>query len=175
MEIRARSKFDRKTITALAHLTFSGKNDPKKRLSLWVMILSGLALVILLESLLLQSTTLLKLLFLLALILFLEFFLYAGLPRIQYKMLARLQEAEHEFLFTDTALKAKTTAKDYSGESVLEYSLFTKVYETSDYFFLFQTANQVLIVDRSTLEGGNAGEIREKLASYVKKYIVCNY
>ncbi len=58
----------------------------------------------------------------------------------------------------------------------MEYSLFTKVYETSDYFFLYQTNNQVFLVDKSTVEGGSVDDIRNKLSSFVKdKYYICKY
>jgi hypothetical protein len=41
---------------------------------------------------------------------------------------------------------------------------------------IYQTNNQVFIVDKSTVEGGTAEEIRNKLCTFVKdKYIICKY
>ena len=41
---------------------------------------------------------------------------------------------------------------------------------------MFQTKNQVLLVDKNTIEGGTVEDIRNKLTTYVKdKYIICKY
>ena len=64
----------------------------------------------------------------------------------------------------------------FSGESRVEYPVFVKVFETSRYFFLFQTKNQVYPVDKSSLESGCADEIRNKLKEFVKnQYKICKY
>ena len=66
--------------------------------------------------------------------------------------------------------------EEYKGETEIEYTMLERVYETSKYFFLFQTKNQVLIVDKTTVEGGRAEEIRDSLTAKMKdKYIICRY
>ena len=87
-----------------------------------------------------------------------------------------MKDAENEYIFCDNVLKTFTKSQEYNGEAKFEYSLFVKVYETSKYFFMYQTNNQVLIVDKSTIEGGTVEEIRNKLSAFVKdKYILCKY
>lgn len=87
-----------------------------------------------------------------------------------------MKDAENEYIFCDNSLKTFTKSETYNGEAEIEYSIFVKVYETSDYFFLYQNNNQVFLVDKSTIEGGRIDDIRNKLSSFVKdKYIVCKY
>ena len=48
--------------------------------------------------------------------------------------------------------------------------------ETGKYFFLFRNKRQIFAADKSTLEGGTAAEIREKLQPVLgKKYVICKY
>lgn len=87
-----------------------------------------------------------------------------------------MKETENEYVFCDDVLRTFTKSQEYNGEAVIECSLFVKVYETSKYFFMYQTNNQVSIVDKSTIEGGTVEEIRNKLSAFVKdKYILCKY
>ena len=73
-------------------------------------------------------------------------------------------------------MKVFTKSEEYNGEAEIEYSVFIKIYETSKYFFLYQTNNQVFLVDKSTIEGGSVEGIRNKLSSFVKdKYFICKY
>ena len=101
---------------------------------------------------------------------------YMFLHKIQYNAMAKLKDAENEYLFCDNILKIYTRSADYNAEAEVEYSFFVKVYETSKHLFLYQTKNQVFIVDKSTIEGGTAEDIRNKLFGFLKnKYIVCKY
>ena len=110
------------------------------------------------------------------LVILIDFFMYFGLPKIQYKALAKMKDAENEYVFCDNVLKTFTKSQEYNGEAEIEYSLFVKVYETTRYLFLYQTNNQVFIVDKNTIEGGTVEEIRNKLSAFVKdKYILCKY
>ena len=87
-----------------------------------------------------------------------------------------MKETENEYVFCDDVLRAYTKSQEYNGEAVIEYSLFDKVYETSKYFFLYQTNSQVFIVDKNTIEGGTAEQIRSRLSAVEGiKYTFCNY
>lgn len=98
------------------------------------------------------------------------------IPGVQYKALEKMKNIENIYVFSDNVMKIYTKSQVYNSESELEYSLFVKVYETSKYFFLYQTQNQTLIVDKSTIEDGTVDDIRNKLLCYVKnKYIICKY
>ena len=87
-----------------------------------------------------------------------------------------MKDIENEYIFCNEELKAYTKSVEYNGEVAIGYSFFVKVYETTRYLFLYQTNNQVVIVDKNTIEGGTAQDIRSKLTTYVKdKYIICKF
>ena len=111
-----------------------------------------------------------------AIILFLlECYLYFLLPKIRYKALAKMKDAENEYIFCDNVLKTFTKSQEYNGEAEIEYSLFVKVYETTKYLFLYQTNNQVFIVDKNTVEGGTIEEIRNELKNKYKMIMIDEY
>ena len=177
VEIRAKCKFGFESISALTHLTMFKKANPKNRMIFWSVAFAVLFAIIILEIIAFgMDLILLVLLGVEILWLMMMCFWYFIIPRIQYKALAKMKDAENEYVFCDNVLKTFTKSQEYNGEAEIEYSLFVKVYETSKYFFMYQTNNQVLIVDKSTIEGGTVEEIRNKLSAFVKdKYILCKY
>ena len=87
-----------------------------------------------------------------------------------------MKDTEVKYVFGDNSLKVFTANLEYTSESKMEYSLFVRVYETTKYIFVYKTNNQVHIIDKSTIEGGTAEDIRNKLTPYVKdKYVICKY
>ena len=176
MEIKAKCKFDFDSIRALTHLSLFKKANPKKRFLTWSIISAILTVVIIFEIIVFSDAMLIELLCVAGVLFLLECYLYFLLPKIRYKALAKMKDAENEYIFCDNVLKTFTKSQEYNGEAEIEYSLFEKVYETTNYLFLYQTNNQVFIVDKSTIEGGTVEEIRNKLSAFVKnKYIVCKY
>jgi hypothetical protein len=106
----------------------------------------------------------------------LAYFLYYIIPKLQYKALSGLKNIENEYSFSSNSLKVISENEEYKGESEIEYTMLERVYETSKYFFLFQTKNQVLIVDKTTVEEGKGEQIRSGLINVLKdKYIICKY
>ena len=176
MEIKAKCKFDFESTRALTHLSLFKKANPKKRFLTWTIISAILAVIIILEMIIFSDAMLIELLCVAIILFLLECYLYFLLPKIRYKALAKMKDAENEYVFCDNVLKTFTKHQEYNGEAEIEYSLFVKIYETTKYLFLYQTNNQVFIVDKSTIEGGIIEEIRNKLSSFVKdKYIICKY
>lgn len=177
MEIKAKCRFDRESLRAVAHLSSFKKRNPKTCLAVMLIWAAIIMAIILLEIAFFgMDGTLVLLAVVDFLVIGLELFLYFGLPVVQFNSLKRLKYLENEYLFTDHSLKSYAKSESYFGESEIEYSALVKAYETTKYFFLFQTARQVLVVDKATLEGGSPKEIREKLQSYLgKKYVLCNY
>jgi len=177
MEIKAKCKFDMESTKALIHLTMFKKADPQKRMILWSVTYLILFAIIILELIAFGSeTTLLILLGVEVIWLLLMYHWYFMIPKIRYKALANLKDAENEYIFSDSKLKVSTNADEYNGSAEIEYSFFAKAFETSKFFFLYQTNNQVFVVDKATIEGGTAEIIRNKLKIYIKdKYIVCKY
>lgn len=177
MEIRAKCKFDFDSIKSLTHLSSYKKSNPKKTVRSRAILCFVLLLVIVAELIVFEFDFVPIILIVVdLLVIAVNTFMYFGLPRIQYKALAKMKDAENDYLFCDDVLKAFTKSEEYNGEAEMEYSLFVKVYETSKYFFLYQTNNQVFLVDKSTIEGGSVDDIRNKLSSFVKdKYFICKY
>lgn len=177
MEIRAKCKFDLDAIKALTHVSFYRKSEPKKAIRLRVTYCLVLLLVNIAELIVFGFDSVLIILLVgVLLVIALFVFMYFGSPRIRYASLANMKDAENAYLFGDDILKVFTKSEEYNGEAEMEYSLFVKVYETSDYFFLYQANNQVFLVDKSTVEGGSVDDIRNKLSSFVKdKYYICKY
>lgn len=176
MEIKAKCKFDFDSIRALTHLSLFKKANPKKRFLTWSIISAILAVVIILEMIVFSNSMLIELLCVAGVLFLLECYLYLLLPKIRYNALAKMKDAQNEYVFCDNVLKTFTKSNEYNGEAEIEYSLFVKVYETTKYLFLYQTNNQVFIVDKNTVEGGTIEEIRNKLSAFVKdKYILCKY
>ena len=177
MEIRAKSTYDYDTVRALTHLTMFKKADPKKRMIFWTVTYAVLLAIIVWEIALfgLDRQLLIMLLVWVAISLLAGFF-YFLLPKLHYKALAKMQKTENTFVFDDEGIAVSSIGAAYSGEARLQYALISKAYETSKYFFIFQTMNQVFIVDKSTILNGTAKEIRDKLTSFLgKKYRICNY
>ncbi len=175
MEITAKCKFDFETIKALTHLAVFKKSNPKKQFIL-ITILDTIAIVLSLLEIILFSApfgwifpcTIFMLLFI--------NYIYFLLPKVRYKALAKMKTAENEYIFYDNSFKIFAKNEVYNGEADIEYSLLVCAYETSKYFFLYQTNNQAFIVDKSTLVGGTAEEIKSKLSYFLKnKYFVCRY
>lgn len=153
------------------------KADPKKRLTFWSVAFLILFIIIVFEIFAFgMDAVLFVLLGVEILGLLLIYFWYFIIPKIQYKSLAKMQNIENDYIFYDNVLKTFTKSQEYNGEAEIEYSLFVKVYETTKYLFLYQTHNQVFIVDKNTIEGGTVEEVRNRLSAFLKdKYILCKY
>ncbi|MBE7057031.1 MAG: YcxB family protein [Ruminococcaceae bacterium] len=176
MEIKAKCKFDFESIRALTHLSLFKKANPKKRFLIWSIISTIVVVVIILEMIVFSDAMLIALLCVAVVLFLLECYLYFLLPKIKYKALAKMKDAENQYIFCDNVLKAFTKSQEYSGEAEIEYSLFVRAYETTKYLFLYQTNNQAFIIDKNTIEGGIFEDIRKKLSAYVKdKYVICKY
>ena len=177
MEIRAKCRFDKETIKALAHVSVYKKSNPKKTVLVRTILYFSLIVLCLAEMFVFEFNDLPVLLIIIAiLMIFLDSFFYFCLPRIQYKSLAKMKEAENNYVFHNNEIKVFTASAEYNGEAKIEYSLFVKVYETSRYFFLYQTNNQVFVVNKSTVENGSVHDIRAVLSGAIKgKYVICKY
>lgn len=177
MEIRAKSRFDYDSVKALTHLWMFKRADPKKRMVFWTIADLVLLAVILLEIILFGSDIVLFVLMgAVAAMYLLECYMYFLLPKIKYNSLAKMKDVENEYVFREEKIDAYTKSEAYSGQAEIKYALLVKVMETSKYLFLYQNNTQVFIVDKSTIVGGTAEEIRNKLSSVTgNRYIICKY
>ena len=177
MEIRAKSKYDFETVKALSHLLFYKKNNPKKSLISTVVLFSIFSVIIIVEIIVFKAYLLLVIALVLnAIFILCNFLIYYIFPKYQYKLLGKMQGVVNEYIFGDSKLKVYSKGEQYNAETEVEYSLFVNVYETSKYFFLYQTQNQVYVIDKYTIEGGSAEDIKSKIIPFLRdKYIVCKY
>jgi hypothetical protein len=177
MEIKAKGKLDLELCKALMHLVMFKKADPKKRMRVWAVVYGIILALVVFDFIAFGvDTFIIVMLGVVVFTVLLMCYLYFIVPKIKYKSLAKMKDAENEYVFCDDELRVLTRGEEYSGESVLKYSVFVKAYETSRYFFLFQPQNQVFAVDKSTIENGTQKDIRDKLTSSIAgKYIVCKY
>ncbi len=175
MNIQAHCRLDRQAIKALTYVSIYKKHSPKKRFSIRL-ILVGIFTFITVVGFILQISSAFTLMFATLFLLLVCCLVHFQLPKAQYKALANMRDALNCYVFEDESLKVSTNTEQYRGDSEVRYSLLTKVYETDTHFFLFHTANQVFVVDKSTIEGGTADDIRHKLLDTMSgKYIRCRY
>lgn len=177
MEIKAGCRYDLDTMKAFIHVSMFRGKDPAKRLCFHTVVYGLLLAVIILECILLGPD---PMLYLLAgcglLVLFLLYFGYYVAPKRSYRSMSGLKDAENAYVFYADKMSVESKGEAYSGNSEIAYPVLVKVYETSAYFFVYQTKNQAFIVDKRTIVNGTAEEIRARLMSHVgKKYHICKY
>lgn len=177
MEVHASCKMDLDAIKALIRLEMFKKADPRKRMIFWS-IVYGVLLTVCIVNWILFGFNTSNFAYVLVAILapLLVFYMYFIVPKIRYKAMQGMRQSENKYVFLDDMLKISTAGQEYNGTAEVGYTLLVRAYETSHYFFLFETKNQVFLVDKSTLTGGTAEEIRSKLTSVLRsKYILCRY
>lgn len=177
MEIKATCRYDLASIRALTHLVLFRRKKPARALILRTVFFAVLeAVIIWAMSVFGPEREIILMAVILIVWYLLILCLYFLAPKTRYNAMANLKDAENEYVFGDEAVTVISKSASYNGEARLEYPLFVKAYETSDYLFLYQTKNQAYIVDKSTITGGTVEELREKLTLYLKKkYIRCRY
>ncbi len=177
MEIKAKCTYDYKTCKAMAHAYTYKKQKPVKAMLLHIFFAFILGAA---DIYLIQSTdgdiSVYIILGLCLLMVALEFVMYFLMPRLQYNSMSKMKDISNDYIFRDDYFFASAGSEEYKGALTVKYSLLEKVMETGEYFILFQNKRQAYLVEKSTLEGGTAEDIREKLQPVLrKKYIICKY
>ncbi len=177
MEIHASCRLDLNAIKSLIRNGMYRKANPKKRMIATSVFFAVLIAILLCQIVLWDAWSPFGLYaFLLILAYMLLLYCYFLVPHINYRSMAKMKQAENLYIFTDDVLKVTTASQEHYGSAEIKYSAFFKVRETSKYFFLYQTKRQAFVVDKSTLTGGTAEDIRRKLAPVLgKKYTLCRY
>jgi len=177
MEIRASGQLNLNNVKALSRFAMFKKADPKKRMVMWTVIYGLILAVVIAQMVLLGvNSSLLFIVGVAVFVLLFEYYLYFLAPKIKYNGMGKLKDAVNTYVFADESMQVSTVTADISGESKILYTALARCYETSKHLFLYQTNNQVFLVDKSTLEDGTAEELRAKLIGFLeKKYIVCKY
>lgn len=177
MEIKARSVYDLETMTAFSHYMIYKKREPKKFFTVSVAFTAGVAMAAAIEMVVFGfDFAMMMAIVLLAVLGGLSAFMYFALPKLQYRSLAKMRDAENDFVFGDTEITVKTVGDGIEGESRLCYDNVFKAAETSRYFFIYQSKVHLLVVDKSTAEDGGAEAISEKLKKTLgDRYVRCKY
>ncbi len=177
MHMTASSVYDRETIRALTRFLMFRKYEPKKRLTMWTVIYAALIAVLILEMVLWGYSPWQLILVLACIaVMLLELYLFFRLPELRYKRMGKLAGIRNEYVFTDTHMDVTSSGEGYTGAATAQYELLRRVYETDACLYLYVDGNRCYIVDKSTLQGGTAEELRALLVRFVgRKYIRCNY
>ncbi|MBQ3005583.1 MAG: YcxB family protein [Clostridia bacterium] len=188
MRIRASVQHNFETSKALAYITAFKKYNPKKRFIFLTVLRLVLLLVVVFELAILlyfESAYGIVYNFKWFMILFIiislwliasGFWVYYFFPKIQYNSMLKMKNFRDEYFFSDEAFIDTVSNEEYNERTEIRYSMLFKVYETSQYFFIFRNKIEAYVVDKSTIEGGTAEDIRNKLSEVLKdKYYICNY
>ncbi len=188
MQIKASVQHSFETAKALAYIVAFKKYNPKKRFILLTVLRLVLLIVGVFELSLLwyleaadgTVSVFTWLLLCLVVFVFISFvsllWTYYCLPKIQYNSMVKMKNFRDEYFFSDETLTDIVTDEEYNEKTEIRYSMLFMVYETSKYFFIFRNKTQAYLVDKSTIEGGSAEDIRNKLSGILKdKYIICKY
>lgn len=177
MEIHAYCEYNLKSFKALNGLMLFGKENPAKRMLMWGIIYGILLVAVILNLFWLgPDSTMLLLLCLLVVIQLYMCSCYFLRPIRQYKSMANLRGAVNHYCFRQDSLEVTSSNSSYNGQSELQYSGIFRCMETDAYFFLFLSKRQVYAVDKATITGGTAEDIRNRLSACLgRKYIRCKY
>lgn len=176
MEIKAKCKYDYETCKAVSRIDAYRKSNPKKV----VIFRTVLCVVLLLLNFVVVNFCEMPIgygvMVAVVIVLVIDMFMYFAMPKIQYNSMSKMKNVENNYVFYDDEFTATSVSEHLSAKDVLKYSIIVKVYETEKYFFIYISKRQLFTVDKSTLEGGTAEDLREKLSSVLgKKYIRCKY
>ncbi len=105
---------------------------------------------------------------LLLLVAFFWFYTFYLLPRINYKQNVRkFGEIKQDYIFTDKKLIATTDSCGTKGTAETEYASLIKIVETNEYWYIYLTKAQAMIVDKSTVDGGTVEDLRALLVKNI--------
>ena len=176
MQIKASCSYSQDAVRAFVLSNAFGKRDPKKQFYGFMIGLAALLAVCLFEIMVFgwEFFSLLLLVCIL-LISLLYSYIYFLLPVVQFRAMGKLQNTRNTYLFSDESIAVSSENPELTGASEIRYTLIAKTVETSRYFFLYQNRRQAFLVDKATIEGGTAEQIREKMISAGGKYRLCRY
>ena len=176
MEIKAKCKFNYDTCKAISRIDAYRKSDPKKTVILravFCIVLTVLNFAVAASGdIYIGYTIAITATF----VLLIDMFMYFGMPKIQYNSMSKMKNIGNDYVFCDEEFTVSSVSEEFSGQNVTKYTILVKAYETEKFFFMYINKRQLFVVDKATLEGGTAEDLREKLSSVLgKKYIICKY
>lgn len=93
-------------------------------------------------------------------------FTYFCMPKIQYKNDKINKDAENTFLFKQE-IEIISKNNYQTTMSTQNYNAIWRIYENKNYIYMFLDPNKAEIVDKSTIEGGTAEDLRMLLISKI--------
>lgn len=176
MEIKAKCKYDYETCKAVSRIDAYRKSNPKKVVVFRAVLCVALLLLNFAVVKFCEMPTGYGVTVAVVIVLVIDMFVYFAMPKIQYNSMSKMKDVENNYVFYDDEFTAVSVSEHLNAKDALKYSIMIKAYETEKYFFIYISKRQLFTVDKSTLEGGTAEDLRDKLFSVLgKKYIRCKY
>ena len=177
MEIHASSRYDLKTVASLCRMFRVKKTTPVLHLVLMLIAYGFVAGVCIALGFGRGFDSFIAVLLTVCAVgLCLELVIFFIFPRIQYRNMADLRDAENRFVFRETDFVVTTDGASQKAEAHISYPALVRVVETKAYLYLFQTKNQTFIVDRATLSDEDMSELRRCMAHVLgKRYSIYRY
>ncbi len=167
MEIQAKATYDKATLRKFA---FADLKKMKAANLILIIIVSLGLLFSLLDMLLLDGSPIMFFV-LLAVTGSYFIYLYLLIPYLATRQLKTASPVKNEYVFTETKFTAASSSAGFSGTSEIEYSMLFKTVESKEFFYLYVSKNQAMIVDKGTVTESEAETIRQTIMFVLgKKY-----
>lgn len=161
--IKAKCTLDYNAIKAFTSANIYGKHSPKLVFCLRDLLTVILTLLLFLGMPSGMDSALLCALVCCAAIIILNCFFYFLLPWFQYQALGTRKGTKFEYVFGEELFTVTGKGKLHAEKAVLTYPMITKAAGTPEYLFLYFNKKRVFMVDKSTITGGTADSILERL------------
>ena len=178
MEIKASCVNDKKAITALANIQLYKRWNPRKIFTLAVVhsgvIIAGLWALVAFSKF---DKELFWPAVVFAVIYALIMLLFKIAPSTSYRNNRGRSDIVNQYTFTDFGMVVGSKGEGQASNTQIEYANIKKVYETSEYLFVYINKIAAFIVDRSTMSSEDCFALMEKLRVVLgkRKYIICKY
>ncbi len=159
MEIKASSKYDWETIKKFNKFHNFTRT---KALNIGLIILDVVCVLLFLLAAainILDFETIMiyvLLLFVNIMLVFVRFIL----PKIQYKQNKMLHGVVNEATFKDNEMSIEQRGENVCGATTVKYDAVWRVYEIKDFIYIYVNSRQAYIVDKATVTGGTAADLR---------------
>lgn len=177
MEIKAQGTLNYDTVKASLHVTIYKKTKPKKAVILRLLF-TALAMAFCIFNMVVFGFSSYMLFSFFAMLLagFIFIYMYFLLPKIRFKAMGKMQNVTNNYIFTSNAIICSSSTDGYEGKAEVNYSVICKVIETSQYMFVYPTKSNFYVVEKATVSGGSADDLRRMLFSFLgENYVIYNY
>lgn len=166
MEIRGKSTYDWRSIKKFNNFIFFKRRKWLSILWIFAYVLSAIGFVFEIVTDNFDGDSIERLI-LLVLVALWAVFLWFVKPKIRYNKNKLIHNMENEFVFTEDGFTMCQHGDGIDSSGNMEYSAVFKVFEAKEFFYIYLTKNQVYMIEKATLEGGSAYDLRELLIKNV--------